>query len=269
MLYRDRILVAVEGSANCRIALNRASLIAVNTGKLVELIWFGSKPAWQSLKDEIAELESRCEVLKSVCSGDLLKDVKQNWARERFGLFVKGCDTRHDNTTLSVPTDWKLLRETPSPVLLVKGNTQWEGGVVLAAINPMSKEASGQLHDLNVLKLSESIVRETNARLHAVVATPPPMLSAEPEAQVPKLILERARNETIQELKECGVEVDQLHIGEGPVEYWIAQVAQEQNASLVVISTRARGGMKGVLLGNTAEYVLDQLHTDVLVLRPE
>ena len=53
-----------------------------------------------------------------------------------------------------------------------------------------------------------------------------------------------------------------------PVEYWVPHVANEMNASVVVIGTRALGGVKGALIGNTAERILHRLNADVLVMRP-
>ena len=48
-----------------------------------------------------------------------------------------------------------------------------------------------------------------------------------------------------------------------------AAVAGQLGASVTVIGTIARKGLAGALIGNTAEVVLDQLDSDILVLKPE
>jgi nucleotide-binding universal stress UspA family protein len=46
-------------------------------------------------------------------------------------------------------------------------------------------------------------------------------------------------------------------------------MAHKLGASVTVIGTVARTGLPGMLIGNTAEVVLDELESDVLVLKPD
>ncbi|MEH6577798.1 MAG: universal stress protein [Amphritea sp.] len=268
MLFNKRILVALDGGSHCVDAIHRAQMMATKTGCELEILWFGNTSAWQPLEEEIKELESTCRVSRQVSTTHMLDSVKEIWQEDHFTLLIKGCDREHNTESLLAPTDWKLLRETPCPVLLVKQQKPWTGGRVLAAINPLSSEEHQSLHDRSVLMLAAFIASEENAELQAVVATPAPMQMAEPEDQIPELIEQRARAAADKMLKNMNLKTQQLHIGEGPAEYLIAQVAGEQDAALVVISSSARNGIKGALLGNTAEQILDRLDTDVLVLRP-
>jgi universal stress protein E len=48
----------------------------------------------------------------------------------------------------------------------------------------------------------------------------------------------------------------------------IEQVAAQFRSSIVVMGEVARSGLKGVLIGNTAERVLDQLGCDILLVKP-
>ena len=49
----------------------------------------------------------------------------------------------------------------------------------------------------------------------------------------------------------------------------IPYTAKRLNAALTILGTVARTGLSGVLIGNTAEVVLDALESDVLVLKPD
>ena len=59
-----------------------------------------------------------------------------------------------------------------------------------------------------------------------------------------------------------------LQIEEGPADVLIPYTAKRLNAALTILGTVARTGLAGVLIGNTAEGVLDALDSDVLVLKP-
>jgi len=242
--------------------------MATKTGCELAFLWFGGSSDWQAVEDKIYALENSCQIYRQASTTQMLKTVKQLWQEDHFALLVKGSDPQHNSHSLLTPTDWKLLRETPCPILLVKRQQSWTSGNILAAINPLSSKEHQLNHDRSVLMLAAFIAREENAKLQAVVATASPMQLADPEFMVPGLIEKRARTAADMMLTDMNLETLQLHIGEGPAEYWIAQVAGEQQAALIVISSRARCGIKGALLGNTAEQILDRLDTDVLVLRP-
>lgn len=268
MLSDEKILVVLDGGAHCHEALKRARLFAEFTQLEIELIWFGKLNAWQGLEGDIAALERDFAVVTRVSKGSLLDDVKQSWEQQRFALLIKGCDEQHRLFSFSQSIDWHLLRETPCPVLLVKQDKPWGGRPVLAAINPMSSKVHQVLHDQNVLRLAAYIAGAAKSPLYSAIATPPPMLGADADAQVPELIEKKARYQAMEMFNDIDIYPDDLFFGEGPAEFYVAETANQQNAALVVISTRARGGLSAALLGNTAEQMLDRLDCDVLVLRP-
>lgn len=48
----------------------------------------------------------------------------------------------------------------------------------------------------------------------------------------------------------------------------VPAVAQELNADLVVMGTVSRTGIPGLLIGNTAEVILNNLECSVLAVKP-
>lgn len=268
MLFNKRILVVLDGGKHCIDAINRARTMASKTGCELELLWFGDPSDWQIVEEKVCALENSCQVYRQASTTQMLDTVQQLWQEDHFTLLVKGSDPQHNSQSLLTPTDWQLLRETPCPILLVKRQHSWTKGNILAAINPLSSKEHQLNYDRSVLMLAAFIARQEDAKLQAVVATASPMQLADPEFMVPELIEKRARTAADMMLTDMNLTTLPLHIGEGPAEYWIAQVAGEQEAALIVISSRARSGIKGALLGNTAEQILDRLDTDVLVLRP-
>ncbi|GGK67714.1 universal stress protein [Amphritea balenae] len=267
MIFNKRILLVLDGGNYCTEAYNRARLLANKTDCELELLWFGKPSSQPELKEKIKAYDNADQIYRQVQSTELLKTVQQLWDDDHFTLLIKGCDDRHNGESMLTPTDWKLLRHTPCPVLLIKRRHAWHGESIVAAINPLSSKEHQIHHDQSVLRLASFIAHQESAKLQTVVATPARMQMV-PELQVQKLIDQRARRATVELMNQLQITTHQLHIGQGPAECWIAQIAGEQDAALVIISSRGRSGLKGALLGNTAEQLLDRLETDVLVLKP-
>jgi nucleotide-binding universal stress UspA family protein len=59
-----------------------------------------------------------------------------------------------------------------------------------------------------------------------------------------------------------------FHLPKGPAKKEIAQLAAKLRADLVVMGTVARTGISGLIIGNTAEAILDQLTCSVLAIKP-
>ena len=60
----------------------------------------------------------------------------------------------------------------------------------------------------------------------------------------------------------------QFHLQRGVAATAIPEMARELAADLVIMGTVARTGIAGLLIGNTAEAVLEQLQCSVLAIKP-
>ncbi len=59
-----------------------------------------------------------------------------------------------------------------------------------------------------------------------------------------------------------------IHMPKGSAEKVMAPLAAELQADIVVVGTVARTGISGLIIGNTAEAILDQLRCSVLAIKP-
>jgi len=59
-----------------------------------------------------------------------------------------------------------------------------------------------------------------------------------------------------------------LHLPQGNAQKLIPEMAASRQTDLVVMGTVARTGIPGIIIGNTAEAVLDQLECSVLAVKP-
>jgi nucleotide-binding universal stress UspA family protein len=265
MLFNKQLLLVMDQQDQACLALQRSRLIASRLNCSIEIVWVGEDA--DKASQLVTQLESEGITASFRCTpkSKLLKLLEELWAKQRFGLLVKSCDPRKSGFMTSL--DGQILRDLPCPVLMVKHDHLWHEGVVMAAVNPLTTDQHQQQLNDDLLKVAAQIARVTDSSLTGVVACPSPMMGADPQLQSAALIEKQARRAIELLLSQLKLGVEALAVGEGPAEHWIPKVADELEARLVVIGTRAHGGLKGALLGNTAERILPRLNCDILVLR--
>jgi universal stress protein E len=266
-MFSKKVLVALDASETAEKAFKRGVLIADRMGCELEVLWLITPLPDHAIIRFMALLSVDGMQIKQHYhqESNFLQDVLARWKQDHFSLLIKSCDTSHKG--LLAPLDWQLLRQAPCPVLLVKRDSLWEGGKVMAAVDPHSRKKSYIQLNKSVLMMAGVISQEAKADLHVVVSYSPPMLGADAASQSVDMLVDRSNRAVHTLLDDMNITASAYHIGEGPPEYWIPNVAEEKNAALVVIGTHGRDGIKVALLGNTAERILDRLSCDVLVLR--
>jgi universal stress protein E len=183
---------------------------------------------------------------------------------------------RHAAASLLQLTDWELLRLSPVPVLLVKRAGLYRRPLVLAAVDPDNSYAKPVQLDREILRAGSIVARALHGTLHAVHAYTPLPLSvvthgALTDKDVARVQAQSARiagGKLKRLVRQVGIPKSRHHlIARHPTDA-IEQVAAETRSPLVVMGAIARSGLKRLLIGNTAEKVLDHLTSDVLVIKP-
>jgi len=163
--------------------------------------------------------------------------------------------------------DWQLSRELPTPLLLVKTARPWTDSIVLAAMDIDHQDQEHRALQGNIIDYTADLCRLFHAELHVVCAyTAPPL--ADPDIHIEQAIAQHCHDQCQWFQREYALAERHLHIAEGPAKSLIPRVAREQGAALTVLGTVARRGLGGMLVGNTAETVLERLDSDVLILKP-
>ena len=265
MLLNKRIALVLDQQDQSCFALQRCCLIARRLQSPVTLIWLGDdKEKAAAAVAQLDDIDTSVTLLFSH-RDTLLKTLAKLLSKQAVGLLVKSCDPRQKGFMTSI--DGQILRELPCPVLLVKRDDLWQDGIVMAAVNPLADDHyQRQLND-ELLQVAAQIALATGSGLTAAVACPSAMMGADPVMQSEELIQQKAHQALASQLNHLQLHAQDVAVGEGPPEYWIPQAAGQLAARLVVIGTRARGGIKGALIGNTAERILPRLDCDILVLR--
>jgi universal stress protein E len=183
---------------------------------------------------------------------------------------------RHRLPSLLRLTDWELLRVSAVPVLLVKSPHPYRRSAVLAAVDPAHAFAKPLQLDQQILKLARVMSDALRGSLHAVHAYARVPISNLPETGItPALIArlerntERAAKQNFDRvLKTSRVTAARRYlIARDPVT-GIAHAVRRSRSAILVMGAVSRSGLKRLLIGNTAERILDDVHCDVLVVKP-
>jgi len=177
-------------------------------------------------------------------------------------------------TFIFTPTDWHLIRKCSCPVLLVKEHAWPEGGVVMAALNFNDEPAQLALNH-KIIRAAQQLSLLLKAKLHLVNAFPAPTVNIALEVPgfTPEMYLDAIRQHHVQQMadlaREYTVPSEQTHITEGLPEDTLPELAERLDAELMVVGSVGRTGWSAALIGNTAEQVVDSLHCDLLVVKPD
>ena len=183
---------------------------------------------------------------------------------------------RHFAPRILQLTDWELIRLSPIPVLLVKNSRAYHRPAVLVAVDPSRAFSKPLQLDKVLLNLSQEVSEGLRGSLHAIHAYPRlPFQSLQMEGTSPGLLdrlekqARRAANIRLEHaLQSTSIARSRRHlVGGHPIDA-ILGVVGKTRCALVVMGAVSRSGFKNLLIGNSAERILDELACDVLVAKP-
>ena len=182
---------------------------------------------------------------------------------------------RHRLPWLMRLTDWELLRSCPMPLLLVKNPRLYRHPAILAAIDPTHAHNKPYALDRDILATAGKWTALLRGKLHAVHSYSRFPANAPPEMLTPGMLDKLARDSErfarrrfARALKSWRIANKRRHLIAGPPVDAIAVAANENRCAIVVMGAISRSGFKRMLIGNTAEHVLDALACDVLIVKP-
>ncbi len=231
-------------------------------------------------------LDIRFDVLVGKTYLEVIRAVLAN----AYDLVIKPAENPTWAQRLFGSDDLHLLRKCPCPVWLMKPPEKANYSCIVAAVDPdpldpLTAEAG---RDLNrkILELAAAQALSDFASLHIVHAweafAETIMLSKGDGSRAggaDYVDKEQRRHRTeLYRLTEqlrgwIGKEAydylsPSVHLPQGPAKKVIPPLVAELQADLVVMGTVARTGIPGLIIGNTAESILNQLACSVLAVKP-
>ena len=170
--------------------------------------------------------------------------------------------------------DWSLLRECSCPVLLIHHNSRWENRRNIAAVNIASEDESHIKLNRKVIDVASMFAVGYDAEVHYVNAISPVATADSKPADddmfyvFDDVVEIKASVQVTQEsvASYCNTDAERCHVLPGPADQVILEQAEEIGVDLIIIGSVRRSGIKGRIIGNTAEKLLDKTRADILTL---
>lgn len=169
--------------------------------------------------------------------------------------------------------DWELVRNCPLPLLLVKGRKPYHRGAVLAAVDPTYAHAKPADLDAEILTYGSDLALALGSALHAVHAynfTDAAIDLAAPGAVTitQEAVEAQAREPVDLLLDQIKMPCANRHVIDGRAIDVIEGMTRDLGAQILVMGAVSRSGMRSLLIGRTAERILDRVTCDLLIVKP-
>ena len=219
-------------------------------------------------------------IYTQVLTGMAFIEVIRAVQRNGYDLLMKAAQPPLGLTErLFGSSDMHLLRKCPCPVWIDRPNSTHPYQNIVAAVDPTGQTSE----DLNrlIMDLATSLAKRENAALHVVhvwhLAGESMLKSG--RGRIPSENLQNLLKETEQRHKDSlnrllsnydmTTDGKNVHLLKGLAAQRIATFAAEHSADLIVMGTIGRTGVTGLLIGNTAEDVLQTTDASVLTVKPQ
>jgi len=299
--YRN-ILVIADPERPGSAALRRAGALAKASGATLHLRAFSHHAGIAALglvQREVAEL-ARKELMReqydwlereadTLRAGDVEVRVDVAWGHPLHEKIVAEIVTLAPDLVvkdvkslpavrrlLFAPLDWHLVRMCPAPLLMVNRGAHLKPRRLIAAVDTAfeTPETAG-LND-DIVRAALDLALQCDAQVDIVHAF-------EGLPAVPRGPLEGATSlseDVYREFRDArragfdafadrqGVPRERRHFLDGLADLAISGLANDTGADVVVLGSVMRTGLERLLVGSTAERLLDSLACDVLVLKP-
>ncbi len=180
-------------------------------------------------------------------------------------------------------TDRQLIRQCPCPVWIEKPSSGRSHDRILAAVDPATDlddpDVDPQREALNVsiLEFAVLLAEVEQAALDVVHVWPFYIedylqsrggLTEAAVTEIARSVRRKHEDAVAALLAPYAGRVAHVHVVKGQPAAEIARVAAGQMAEAVVMGTVCRTGVSGMIIGNTAETLLDQIDCSVVALKP-
>lgn len=283
-----KILVVLDPQENEQTALMRCKEIAEVTDIDVHVALFvaydeipmdsqflSSKRQWLAeIVEQLGDIKGT--VTSAVVSFERLYKEIIKTANEVKADFIFKPIRRHSvlQRLFYTSTDWNLIRLCPIPLLLVSTSRGVAGKPLVAAVDVCTEDEDHMELNRIVMSQGQVVARVLGSKLIVANAFSVPSTVMAGGGQKERMSYEVARAKHVDHLeqarslgREFGLDDESIFVREGTPSVIVNAIAAEEEAAAIVIGTVARSGLQGLIIGNTAEAVLEASKTDVLVVK--
>jgi len=206
--------------------------------------------------------------------------IIQHVQKHGFDLVIKAAEGKGGlKEKLFGTTSLHLMRKCPCPTWILKPGRIKGYKKILAAVDPIEQDPVRGSLNRTIMELATSLAEIEQAELHVLHA----WQFLEESLLVNRIGMSRQEVNTLvrqeKELHRKALEELLLqhptsaarnsHLLRGNPGELIPKYTEENRMDLVVMGTLSRQGVAGLLIGNTAEQVINQINASVLTVKPE
>ncbi|AYO15009.1 universal stress protein [Vibrio owensii] len=208
--------------------------------------------------------------------------IIQSVSKQYYDLVIKDAEPLDERSKGFKALDMKLLRKCPCPVWLNrKPKHSMVKKRVAVAIDPIISSKEQEVLTVELLQLARSIADSFNRQLHIVSCWEYQMesyLRHHVWIQIEDDVLDQQINAHRTAHREAldaiiatsGIAGDSVvHHLHGSADEQIPRWVTKEEIDVLVMGTIARTGIQGVIIGNTAENVLQSIDCSLVALKPE
>ena len=192
---------------------------------------------------------------------------------------VKGTHYHSDaERGIMVDTDWQLTRTCPYPIWLVKKSKFEDAPMIVAAVDPTHSHDKPAVLDDTIVQMAKSVAEPVGGEVHlfhtyerlagvgaeATKVFRPVKLEVD---KIDKKIKEEHRKALDELAKRNSIDDKNVHQLPGRTSELLPSFVRAHDAQLVVMGALARWGFKRMIVGSTAERVMDHLPCDIVIVR--
>jgi universal stress protein E len=298
------VLVVVDPTATAHPAIERAAWLARHEPAHIELFISDYTPQLASARSGWTVDEARASVIERhrrrleqiaepLRAAKLDVDVDARWDYPLHDSIVRKAqdagadlvikDTHYHSVlkrSIFSNTDWSLIRNCGATLWLVKPRPPGQRPCFVAAVDPLHQRDKPAELDHRILTTARALSDSLQGELHAfhafdvaaAIAVSTDAMSM-PIALPLNELADAMRAEHVDAVahlcKQHDVPPERTHVHQGGTRQLLLALTEQLRADAVVMGAVSRSGLKGLFLGNTAEDVLDRLHCDLIIVKPE
>lgn len=172
-------------------------------------------------------------------------------------------------------SSWQLIRNCTYPLWLVQ-HSDWDNNSICVALDPLHTSDKPAYLDNELISISQvlsKILHISTKYLHSYAAMPKPQLFGGENSEAYNQYLKefiKEHTDAFEGLLSHYPEISKENqfLLEGFAEEVIPNFIRRHNISLMIMGAVARGNLDNLLIGHTAERVLESIECDLLVIHP-
>lgn len=300
------ILVDMDPMNDQQPALTRAIILAKKFNASIELFlvvynsslmveWFFDNEQLEKVKLTYIKTQQRWldTYVSEVADAKIPVSVDVRWHKPIYeGINKKVKESNADlviksthrhpaiNKIFFTPNDWQLLKTCPVPLLLAKQDCFDEYSHIMAAVDPTQSHGKAEGLDKVILDTTIDLSKVLPATPHVThcyepisstmwqgvgANTPSLGLSFDEYADYFEQLKSFQNEQFTKIVSSYNFDEENKHLESGDAVNLLPELVDKNNIDLLIMGTTYRTG----LMGSTVEKILDNIHCDILAVKPE